>query len=221
MLISDVISRVRILAGDISALQFTDEHIVNWINDGVRECAVTNNLLQKSGIQSTVVGQSEYTIPPDMLKMHSVKYNGVKLREITQAQFDDTYANSDDTSSGISTPQICYIWAGVLNVHPAPDVIKSLRIDYLYEPEVILNDAPSLATKVPLPVGYHSRIVDYCLAQVFLQDGDGAGYQTKLTEFKTGVSELKDQPESTYDEYPSISTSNRDMGTGILDDYWT
>lgn len=217
MLVSDVVNRVRTLAGDTSALQFKDNDIVSWVNDGVRECAVTNNLLQKSGLQNTVIGQVGYVIPEDMLKLHSVKCNGVKLREITQSQFDDSYATSMSTPTSPGRVEVCYVWAGKLNLYPAPDSVVSLRIDYLYEPVAITSDGAGLGTTVPLPVGYHSRIVDYCLAQVFLQDGDSNGYSVKMQEFRTGVSELKDQPESTYDEYPSMSTSSRDMGAGYLD----
>ena len=220
MLISEVIKRVRVLAGDISALQFSDEDAIAWVNDGIRECAVTNNLLQKTASSTTVSGQAIYALPPDMLKIHSIKVGGRKLREITQAQYDDQYATEDVVPMEKGNPQVCYIWAGQLNLYPVPDSVVNLRVDYLYEPVAVTKEASSLASAVPLPVGYHSRIVDYCLAQVFLQDGDANGYTAKMTEFKTGVSELKDQPESTYDEYPSIGTSNRDMGSGMRDNWY-
>lgn len=206
---SEVIQRVRTLTGDRTALQYSDDDVIAWINDGVRECAVINNLLQKTATQQTTIGQASYSLPTDMLKLHSVKLDGFKLREITQAQFDDLYASGKDNPE--ANPDVCYIWAGSLNLYPVPDGVKELRIDYLYEPQPIINDPAHLDANVALPVGYHSRIVDYCIAQVFLQDGDATGYATKLNEFRTGVADLKDQPEDTYDEYPGISTSFRDM----------
>lgn len=220
MIITEVIQRVRVLAGDVSALQFSNEDVIAWINDGVRECAVTNNLLQKTASSTTAVGQDKYELPTDMLKIHSIKVGGRKLREITQAQYDDQYASDDTNPSSSGKPVVCFVWAGKLNLHPTPDSIGNLRIDYLYEPPPASTEQSSLASMVPLPVGYHSRIVDYCLAQVFLQDGDANGYTAKMTEFKTGVSELKDQPESTYDEYPSMGVSSRDMGSGMMDNWY-
>lgn len=205
MKLSSVVSRVRSSAGDTDALQFTDAQLLEWINDGIRECATQNNLLQKRATNNTLAGQSAYSLPEDILKLYSVKYDGAKLKGYTMEEFDQR--NSGDASG---SPNCYYIWGGVLNVYPTPDVEKSLVVEYIYYPGDLTNN--DYDKELPLPVGYHNRIVDYCLAQVAQQDDDINRYTAKMQEFMTGVSQLKDQPEYSEDVYPSISVSPRDMG---------
>jgi hypothetical protein len=68
-----------------------------------------------------------------------------------------------------------------------------------------------------LPVGYHVRLVDYCLAQVAQQDDDMNRYQLKMEEFRSGVHNLKDQSEWENDYYPMIGISARDSGQEYLE----
>jgi len=212
MKVADVIGRVRNIAGDIEALQFTDSQIIDWINDGIRECAVQNNLLQKSGTVVVTQGLSTYSVPSDVLKLHSIKYNGMKLKVLTLQEHEEVTAGlGADAPMGEGTPQHCYVWAGNINLSVPPDNSTAvLKIEYLYEPDphVLANKDTD---EVALPVGYHSRIVDYCLAQVAQQDDDMNRYAVKMQEFQTGVTNLKDQPEDTYDLYPSISVAAADM----------
>lgn len=209
MLVSDVITRVRRAAGDEDVLQFSDDDIMRWINDGVRECAVENDLLQKTATSTVTSGVDEYALPTDILRLHSVKYDNQRLPVLTLEEFDNQWT-TDGTDSG--TPINCLIWAGNVRLFPTPDNSTStLQIDYIHDAAQV-----TLATdEIPLPVGYHRRIVDYCLAQVAEQDDDMEKYQLKMAEFQTGVQKIKDQGEANADLYPSISTSARDMG-----EYW-
>ena len=209
MKVQDIITRVRNIAGDTNTLQFTDAQVLDWINDGVRECAIQNNLLQKRATSTVTSGTAAYALPVDILKLHSVRYDGAKLSVKTLQEFEDLVSGTD-TSNG--TPQYCYVWAGFINLYPAPDNSTSVMVvDYSYDPATLL--IADVATDTPaLPVGYHARLVDYCLAQVAQQDDDLNRYQMKMQEFTTGVQNLKDLPEWENDLYPSISISPRDMG---------
>lgn len=210
MNVGDIISRVRNIAGDTNVLQFEDSHIIDWINDGVKECAINNNLLQKRAVTIVTDGATEYDIPSDILKLHTVRYDDRKIPVYTLDQFDSLDVQVDHEG----TPQLCYIWASKINLWPAPNNSESvLTVDYTYEPSAIpKTDYSSLVPN--LPPSYHARLVDYCLAQVAQQDGDTALYTLKMQEFATGVQSLKDQSEWEYDQYPMITTSPRDWGDG-------
>lgn len=214
MKVADVISRVRNIAGDTSALQFSNDTVLAWINDGVCECAMINNLLQKNATSNTVIGTENYTLPTDILRLHSVKYDSVKIKVLTLEEFDEQYTGADFLTNG--TPVTSYVWADQLTLYPPPDAVKELQVSYIYKPATL--DVANIATdEIPLPVSYHQRIVDYCLAQVAQQDDDMNRYQLKMQQFTTGVQDLKDQGESTYDLYSSISVASRDMGEGAFD----
>lgn len=212
MKVADCIARVRTVSGDTTSAQFTDQHVIDWINDGIRECAINNNLLQKNGTQDTAVGTASYALPADILKLHSVKFDNIKLRLLTMEEFDKENSGvGTNVTTSAGTPNVAYVWANQLTLYPTPDAIKTLLISYLYDP--VLHVLASASTdEIGLPVSYHPRIVDYCLSQVALQDDDTNRYQLFYDRFISGVRDLKDQPEYAYDLYPSLSIAARDMG---------
>lgn len=216
MKLSAVINRVRNSAGDTDALQFTDASLLDWINDGIRECALSNNLLQKTATQLSVPGVGTYTLPNDILKLYTVRYDSTKLEVLTLEEFDQRFSGAQGDTS-VDTPGVCYIWAGSLHLYPTPSAEHNISIEYIYYPQELSTD--NLDAELPLPVGYHSRIVDFCLAQVAQQDDDINRYASKMQEFYTGVQLLKDQPEYTEDLYPSISVSSRDMGGALYEEF--
>lgn len=213
MKVQDIMNRVRSIASDMDSIQFTDDDLINWINDGIRECAVDNNLLQKTATSNLVVGTSSYTLPTDILKLHSIKVDGQKVRVLNLAEFEAYGGDSADSG----TPVVSYTWAGKINFYPKPTQALPYTVEYTYDPAVLLNDAPSKASDPSLPVGYHVRLVDYCLAQVAQQDDDMPRYQLKMEEFRTGVTSLKDQPETQEDYYPMMGISARDSGQEWLE----
>lgn len=204
MKVTDIISRVRNIAGDTDVLQFSDESIIAWINDAMREIASDNQLLQKSATQTVTSGTNKYTLPTDILKFHSVMYDNRDLRFIDfQTAKQEGYLNSDE-----GTPFVCWVWAGNLVLHPIPNEEKSLELIYTRNPREVEAEAD-----VPeVPSSYHNRLVDYCLAQVAQQDGDTNLYAVKMEEFRTGVQSLKDQPEWENNQYPFINVSPADYG---------
>lgn len=223
MKVGSVIQRVRSIAGDTAVLQFTDSDIIDWLNDGVRECALQNSLLQKNATSSTAVGVSQYDLPTDIMKLHSVTVDGEKLLSQTLQEWQETSAQQGaGTTSGQSLSY--YVWATKITLFPTPDAVKSLVVSYTYLPSDLtyngangVGDNTTKNQDLPLPVEYQARLVDYCLAQVAQQDGDSNLYQLKMQEFQTGVSSLKEKPEAREDVYPSISVSSRDSG---FDDCW-
>ena len=219
MLASDVISRVRNTAGDTNIGQFTDATMLSWINDGIRECAVENNLLQKTATTTVAAGTESYALPTDILKIHSIKYDGEKIPVYTREEFDARIGDRNPANQpDRGFPLVAYIWASNIILTPAPDNSTSkLQVDYLYTP---VDVVAGTNLNTILPVGYHNRLVDYCLAQVAQQDDDMPRYQIKMEEFRTGVSSLKDQDEFTYDLYPSMSVSTRDMGEDAESGDW-
>jgi hypothetical protein len=211
MIVSDIIKRVRSIASDSAAISFSDEDLVNWINDGVRECAMDNQLLQKTATQNFVIGTTAYNLPTDILKLHSIKVDGQKIRVLTMAEFEAYGGDSVDSGD----PVVAYVWGGKANFYPKPTRAIPLVIEYTYDPALVL--LADLTVTPPLPVGYHARLVDYCLAQVAQQDDDMPRYQLKMEEFRSGVHNLKDDLTETEDYYPMIGVSHRDSGQDWLE----
>ena len=223
MKVGSVITRVRNIAGDTNVIQFTDSDIVDWLNDGIRDCVINNGLLQKNATSSTAVGTAEYSLPPDIMKLHSVTVDGSKLGGLTFEEWQQRFG-SKGSDQDTGRPVLFYVWASKLTLFPIPDEVLDLKISYIYTPAALtfvgvngIADSNTKDQDLPVPSEYQSRLVDYCLAQVAQQDGDSNLYMLKMQEFATGVSQLKDKPEYQDDMYPFINVSNRDSGWDVLD----
>lgn len=212
MFYSDIIRRVRNAAGDINVLQFTDAMLTDWINDAVRECAIQNTLLQKTATQNTVVGQQEYNLPTDILKLHSIHVNGEKMKIMTQQEWEELSGGQPAGTVGNSIPFQVFVWATKVNLYPPPSSVVPLKIMYIYDPPDWNGTNPT-TTIPPLPNAYHHRLVPYCLAQVAQQDENQALYTNLMIQFQSGVIDLTVLHQEEEDLYPSIAVSSRDMGS--------
>lgn len=211
MKVQAIITRVRNISGDNDAIQYSDSSIRTWINDATRECAASNLLLQKKGTLAVVSGTKEYALPDDILKLHSIKYNGERLSVYTLEEAEHRGDNPSDSG----TPSYCYIFAGNIELYPTPaSDTDTLEIYYSRQPV----DVQGSEDEPDLPQSYHARLVDYCLAQIAQQDDDLNRYQLKMQEFRTGVQTLKDMPEWNNDLYPYITVGGHDYGNGYLSD---
>jgi hypothetical protein len=218
MLVSDIVRRVRDAAGDLAVLQFSQATLTDWINDGVRECVIENSLLQARATTSTEIGTTEYILPSDIFKLHSVYSDGFKLEVKTLEEWEQAntgFHGADALESG--NQLTCYVYAGILNLWPVPTAVVPITINYTKLPsDIVYTPSPeSWAPSTPtIPAAFHNHIVAYCLAQVALQDDDINKYALLMGQFKSGVIDLKHIKDQEEDLYPFISISSRDAGDG-------
>lgn len=212
MLVSDIVRRVRNMAGDTNVLQFNQTTLTDWINDGIRECVKQHSLLQARGTSDTVAGQPDYNLPSNIYKLHSVYYDGKQLQILTLEQWEK---RMQGTVVGDGPSEVCYVFAGSLTLSPTPDSVVELQINYTKLPTAITYAVGPPETWNPstpdIPEAFHNRLVTYCLAQVALQDEDNYKYNMLMQEFTTGMVSLG-ETKNEDDLYPMISVSNRDMG---------
>jgi hypothetical protein len=216
MLVSDIVRRVRDSAGDLAVLQFSNATLTDWINDGIQRCVIENSLLQAKASSATVIGQTDYTLPADIFKLHSVWVDGYKLTVQSLQEWEELNATEHGATLATSGAQYsCYVYAGVLTLWPSPTAVKNIQINYTKLPaQIVYTSGPDAwnPDTPQIPVAYHQRIVAYCLAQVALQDEDFNKYSLLMQEFTTGVVSLDIKGED--DLYPFISVSVRDQGEG-------
>jgi hypothetical protein len=108
------------------------------------------------------------------------------------------------------TPEVAWVWAGLIELYPVPNSIKNLDIYYTRQPVLVTTTANT----PELPLQYHQRLVDFCLAQVAQMDDNQELYMLKMEEFRTGVSKLKDLPEWENDLYPFTQACEADSHYG-------
>lgn len=211
--VQDITTRVQRQFGDEANSQVSQQDVIRWINDAMREIAHANKLLQVKAVTDTLISIPTYALPTDISKLYSVKYNGVTLSVLSIAQVDNLVGVQDQTIQQgypTGTPTHYWIWAGQINLWPAPDSALVGGLIAYYTRTPIPVGAP---TDVPeLPDEYHGRIVEYCLAQAFELDENFEVANAKMAAFKQGIVEQKDNDQEQQESYPFI-TDLDDEGT--------
>lgn len=208
MLVSEIATRVKRQFGDEAGAQITDADIIRWVNDAQTEIAVANDLLQVSATSATTAGTQKYTVPSNLLILRAVKWKGRKIQGISMEDADNLMI-ADATPTG--DPVSFWQFARQIYLYPIPSVNGTTDLSLFYTRQPVQVTATSDTPE--LPVQYHPRIVEYCIAQAAELDDNLAQYQMKMMQFKSGVTELKDTNEwENQDYYPSISVSPRDYG---------
>lgn len=210
MNVGEIALRVKRQFGDEAGAQITDADIIRWANDAQREVAFSNNLLQTTATTAVVSGQDQYTLPPDMLTLRSVRYRGRQLTFMAQPEAAKL-VGSDSVTTG--EPTHYSVFANKIDLYPTPTTADAddLQLYYTRQPAILTTttDTPEL------PLQYHNRIVEYCIAQAYELDDNPESYQQKMRQFQEGVDRLKvnaDWQEQAV--YPSISVSPADYGDG-------
>jgi hypothetical protein len=206
MLVSEIATRVRNQFGDDEGVQLTDNHIMRWINDAMREISLNNSLLEVKATTNAVQDESDYGIPTNLLALHGIRYDGIKLKKLSLQEADELIPPGQSVSSG--TPTHFYKEAGNFVLYPPPDNNTStITTLYTRTPTEV-----TLTTQTPeLPVQYHNRIVEYCIAQAAELDGDNQLAMLKMQQFEGKTAAAKQMEEEYADLYPSITVSARDM----------
>jgi hypothetical protein len=204
MNLSEIIKRVQRQFGDDVQAQITKEDIVRWANDACLEIVSQNDTAEGYlGNTQVLEGVNVYDLPPDLIRIRSVRVNGRKLNPSTYEQLCELDPNIEKT---IGTPASYWVYGNALKLYPIPNAALG-NVDILYIKSPALLTITSLEQIPDVPLQYHPRIVEYCIAQAAELDDNIAHYQLKMGQFKSSISELRqngEQPESAS-YYPTIT----------------
>lgn len=213
MNVGEIALRVKRQFGDEAGAQITDADIIRWINDAQREIAHSNDLLQTVATTASVSGQDQYSLPPDLLTLRQVRYATRSLNYLSA-----TEARNLGTDTATGEPTHFSVYGAKIDLYPIPSVNDGddIQIYYTRQPNSV-----AVSADVPeLPIQYHNRIVEYCIAQAYELDDNNESYQAKMQQFQDGVDKLKTLGDwQVQDVYPSISVSSADYGDAGWSDY--
>ena len=127
----------------------------------------------------------------------------------------DALTLSTSTTSPAGVPTTFWQFARQIYLWPIPSTsgTTDLTLYYTRVPNTltVVGDTPEL------PLQYHPRLVEYCIAQAAELDDNLQQYAMKMQQFKAGVDNLKDNATwENHDVYPSITASLRDYGGDSL-----
>lgn len=211
MNVGEIKTRVKRQFGDEANVQVTDDDIVRWINDGMREIAQQNdNVLETVSTAATEANVAEYALPTDILQLRAVRHNNHKLDILSLQDVDLHITNYEDADSyQTGTVEIGWIYANKITLYPTPSLAGTLKLYYTRLPEAVAvdGDVPELHVK------YHARIVEYVLQQAYELDEDWAASGNKSAQFVAGLNTLKEADSwREQDTYPTITVLPEDGG---------
>lgn len=213
MNVGEIALRVKRQFGDEEGAQIRNDDIIRWINDAQRDLAVSNDLLQTTATTPIIAGQDQYFLPPDILTLRSVRVFGRKLEVLSAEQAAEWTPNTPEQQQGVVTH--FSQWALKIDLYPVPVINDPAGLQVYFTrsplPVVDVTDVPEL------PLQYHNRIVEYCLAQAHELDDNMESYKMKMDAFKEGANMLNGLDQVGQHSYTSISVSSRDAG---VDDWY-
>jgi hypothetical protein len=211
--VQDVKTRVKRTFGDEAGVQVTDADILMWINDAQRNIVRDNdNVLPTVGTANVVAGQNNYTLPSDLYRVHTVKWNGYNLKSLSWQDFNTKFQGWESTDSLYSQGQPTFytLWQSSFYLFPTPSsaLTSGLKIYYTRRPVDRVNDTDVLDT----PEEYNDAVVNYVLQKCYELDEDWTGAGNKASEVTADLNSLKIQEQWRDEEsYPSIRVMPEDM----------
>ena len=210
MVISEVVTRVLHQFGDEASVQVTEADIIRYVNDGLREIWVQNDIGQTTATINSIIDEDEYSGPDDVMALRTVFYDSQKLQFLSKKVFDDYIIASDPTQTQTGTPTMWTRWASQIILYPKPDSVKVIKIQYLRKPST-LTDVTDI---IPLDSEYWNSLTNYCLQQAYQTDEDWDAANQMSAQFSDGLTRLKQQETfaDSVEAYPTITVLPEDGG---------
>jgi len=176
--LGDVITYVKRQFGDESGVQITDTDITRWTNQAQMEIVNKNPMIQATAAQDSVKAQQTYPVPPDIIQIESVMFDGNILEPKNFEGIRAQLNGANTTQQG--TPCLWYTWADLIYLWPVPDVVKSITVNYSKTPKVVTSPSDTLG----VPDRYFDRVCEYVSSKTYELDEDWPANQASRKQFE-------------------------------------
>jgi hypothetical protein len=210
MIVSDIVTRVQRQFGDEASVQIDSNDIMRWINDGANKLAQEQDILQATGVMSSVAGTNSYALPSDLLAVRTMYYNNKKLKFLKRTEYDEYINSTDPDEIQVGTSFLYTQWGPNYVLYPKPDtsIANGIKLFYIQRPTKVTTTAD----QCPLPEEYHPRLVEYCLQQAYQTDEDWDAATQMSNQLEDGVQKLTQSVNfKDRETYPVITVLADDL----------
>lgn len=171
---------------------YTDAQLAQWLNDGVRDLAVTVEPLETSATVTTVTSTREYQLPTNALSVKAAQFldTGDAWYNLNETTWQRLFRETPDWQNDTAGQPVDWYWRqNVVGLHPAPSADYSgadtLRILYTYIPGTMsgANDTSGLDEWLD------DAIILYAVYRAYLKDRDFQRASATAQEYSRAVSE--------------------------------
>ena len=121
MVASKVISSVRLSLGDVKAQRWSDDRLVNLVDEAQKDICLHTHMYRNYAYIPLIVSQYKYDLPEDFLILHRVQNGHVKIPLVTRNVLDEKSLSwRDAISDNVVSVLKDSLPMGQLEVYPKP-----------------------------------------------------------------------------------------------------
>lgn len=208
--VSDVATDVKRTFGDEASVQVNDSDIIRWVNEAQIEIVSKNQILTAQATTPSIVNVYDYDVSGlNIQNIHSIHYNGAKLKALSFVDFEDLVLKDDPYRNAAGIPELWARWGNSVTLYPTPNSSGTdIKIYYYALPTPPVDTTSDLS----LPDNYYPRILEYVLSKAYEMDENFAASDNKISRFDSNlVSMMGDEVAPAQDTYSVITVRPEDM----------
>jgi hypothetical protein len=181
--------------GDESGVQLQDADITRWVNQAQMEIVNKNPMIQAVATQNSVSGTQTYAIPPDMIQIESVMFDG-NILEPQSFEGIRSVLGVDNSNKGL--PIYWYTWANLIYLWPIPTTVKVISVNYSKTPKQVTGSGDTLG----VPDRYYDRVLEYVMSKAYELDEDWQGHTVNKQAFEDKLMEANNAEKNMVGAFP-------------------
>ncbi len=181
ILASELITKVRTLVQDPSAIRWSDSELLGWINDGQREIATIRSDASTKYSSARLVAGTLQSMPSDAIELIDIPRNmgtdgatpGYPVRKVERSFLDENIPTWHTDAASNVTRHFAYDTKALRNywVYPPSDGTGYLNLLYSFSPV----DLPNTASVIGVDDIYHNALMFYVLSMAWAKNADDPG----------------------------------------------
>lgn len=170
---------------------YTDAHVNQWLNDGVRDIAITIEPCVTTSTRATSTSVGEYSLPQDTIsiKMAQYKDSAGNWDNLEETTYQDLLTANPTFESETGLPTHWYWRQNVIGLYPMPSATYSgaakLRILYSYIPTAMETGNATTG----LDEFLDDAVVLFAVYRAYLKDRDTVRSQATAQEYGRALAE--------------------------------
>lgn len=166
-----IIDRAQIILQDTTAIRWTEDELLGWLNDGQREIASLRPDASAVAAAFTTVAGTKQTLPANATALLDVvrTVGGSAVRKVPQAILDAQRPGWHSESSGAAkhfcydprTPKVFYLY---------PPSAGAVQLDIKYQAPPA--DVAAIGAVINIDDAYMTALIDYVLFRAYSKDAD-------------------------------------------------
>lgn len=210
---NDIFDRVKTTFSDESAVQFTSDSVLRWINDAQREVVESNDTLLARAKVDIQPGVNIYPFSgQNVHHIQSIHYNGEILEALT-FQDAQTYVINNDAQKASGCPLVWYEYDGDITIWPKPDrsIPQGLVMYFSEDPE----ELTAMTDRLAIPDIYFNAIFAIVMRSAYFLDENWTAVSATGNLAKDSIERLSlQEAKGATNLYPFPSQDPEDLDWG-------